>query len=139
MKHLKPTTSLLPAAAALIAAASTLSGCAGDTAASGDAIKIGAILELTGNQAAYGTTALSGAQLAIDEINRAGGLLGRKVEFVPLDDKSEPSEAASAAQKLADAGVVALIAPMTSSNALAAVPITNGSHIPSITPTSTNR
>ena len=57
---------------------------------------------------------------------------GKKLELVSLDNKSEPSEAASAAQKLVDEGVVAMVAPNMSSNALAAVPITGGAKIPSI-------
>ncbi len=114
-----------------------LTGCGGGKSG-GDTIKIGTDLEMTGNQAAYGTDAVHGAQLAVEEINKNGGVLGKKLELVSLDNKSEPSEAASAAQKLVDEGVVAIIAPNMSSNALAAVPITNGAKIPSISPGGTN-
>lgn len=139
MKHLKK---ILFASAAAVLAASALTGCGGSGGSSsgsdGDTIKIGTDLEMTGNQAAYGADAMRGAQLAVDEINKAGGVLGKKLELVSLDNKSEPSEAASAAQKLVDEGVVAVVAPNMSSNALAAVPILNGAKIPSISPGGTN-
>ncbi len=139
MKHLKK---ILFASAAAVLAASALTGCGGSGGSSsgsdGDTIKIGTDLEMTGNQAAYGADAMRGAQLAVDEINKAGGVLGKKLELVSLDNKSEPSEAASAAQKLVDEGVVAVVAPNMSSNALAAVPILNSAKIPSISPGGTN-
>lgn len=136
MKHLKK---ILFASAAAALAAAALTGCGGSGSKSeGDTIKIGTDLEMTGNQAAYGADAMRGAQLAVDEINKAGGVLGKKIELVSLDNKSEPSEAASAAQKLVDEGVVAVIAPNMSSNAIAAVPILNGAKIPSVSPGGTN-
>lgn len=124
-------------------AAGALAGCGGGSGGGGsskseDTIKIGTVLEMTGGQAAYGTDALRGAQLAAEQINAAGGVLGKKIELVSLDNKSEPSEAASAAQKLVDEGVIAMIAPNMSSNCLAAVPITNGAKIPSVSPGATN-
>lgn len=114
-----------------------LTGCGGSKSG-GDTIKIGTDLEMTGNQAAYGTDAVHGAQLAVEEINKNGGVLGKKLELVSLDNKSEPSEAASAAQKLVDEGVVAVVAPNMSSNTLAAVPILDGAKIPSVSPGATN-
>ena len=140
MKNL--SKKILIASLAAVTAASVLAGCGGEKggsgSAKGDTIKIGTDLEMTGNQAAYGMDALHGAQLAVEEINKAGGVLGKKLELVSLDNKSEPSEAASAAQKLVDEGVVAMVAPNMSSNALAAVPITGGAKIPSISPGATN-
>lgn len=132
---------ILTASALLTALA--LTGCSpssdtGPGPAQGDTIRIGANLEMTGGQAAYGTGAVRGATLAVDEINAAGGVLGKQLELVALDNKSEPSESASAAQKLVDGGVVALIAPTTSSCALASVPITNSAGIPSVSSTATN-
>lgn len=83
MKHLKK---ILFASAAAVLAASALTGCGGSGGSSsgsdGDTIKIGTDLEMTGNQAAYGADAMRGAQLAVDEINKAGGVLGKKLELV---------------------------------------------------------
>lgn len=137
MKHLKK---ILFTSAAAVLAASALAGCGGGSGSKsdGDTIKIGTDLEMTGNQAAYGQDAIRGAKLAVEEINKNGGVLGKKLELVSLDNKSEPSEAASAAQKLVDEGVVAVVAPNMSSNTLAAVPILDGAKIPSISPGGTN-
>lgn len=132
------TKKIISASLAATLAAGLLAGCGGTGSKGGDTIKIGTDLEMTGNQAAYGQDAVSGAKLAVEEINKNGGVLGKKLELVSLDNKSEPSEAASAAQKLVDEGVVAVVAPNMSSNTLAAVPILNGAKIPSVSPGATN-
>lgn len=136
------TKKMICVSLAALAAAGLFAGCGGskggDSAKGGDTIKIGADLEMTGNQAAYGQDAVNGAKIAIDEINKNGGVLGKKLELVALDNKSEPSEAASAAQKLVDEDVVAVIAPNMSSNTLAAVPILDGAKIPAVSPGATN-
>ncbi len=137
MMHSMKTRMITGTAAALVAA-TILTGCGGSKAGSGDTIKIGMNLELTGGQAAYGNDSQKGAQLAVEEINKNGGVLGKKLELVPADNKSEPSEAAAAAQKLADEGVVTVIGPLTTSAMLAAVPIMDGAKVPSVTPSATN-
>ncbi len=129
---------MIGAALAAVMAAGVLAGCGGGKSGGGDTIKIGMNLELTGGQAAYGNDSQKGAQLAVEEINKNGGVLGKKLELVPADNKSEPSEAAAAAQKLADEGVVTVVGPLTTSAMLAAVPIMDGAKIPSLTPSATN-
>lgn len=129
---------MIGAAMAALMAAAVLTGCGGKGKSSGDTIKIGMNLELTGGQAAYGNDSQKGAELAVEEINKKGGVLGKKLELVPADNKSEPSEAAAAAQKLADEGVVTVVGPLTTSAMLAAVPIMDGAKIPSLTPSATN-
>src|ERR1700758_5597552 len=81
------------AAAALFAAGLTTQGFA-------DTIKIGVNEPLTGPFAASGTYVVNGAKIAADEINAKGGLLGRKIELVIEDNKSNPTEAAAVAEKL---------------------------------------
>src|SRR2546423_4060409 len=63
-------------------------------------IKIGVTEPLTGAFAASGTYVVNGAKIAADEINAAGGVLGRKIELVIEDNKSNPTEAAAVAEKL---------------------------------------
>src|SRR3954462_542632 len=63
-------------------------------------IKIGVNEPLTGAFAASGTYVVNGAKIAADEINAKGGLLGRKIELVIEDNKSNPTEAAAVAEKL---------------------------------------
>ncbi|MGA2456966.1 MAG: ABC transporter substrate-binding protein, partial [Terriglobales bacterium] len=53
-------------------------------------IKIGELNVLSGSFAAYGKSGRQGAQLAIDEINASGGLLGRKLELIQVDDQAKP-------------------------------------------------
>lgn len=131
-------TKMIAGAAAALLAAMALTGCGGSKAGSGDTIKIGVNMELTGSQASYGVDGLQGAQMAVEEINANGGVLGKKLELVTADNKSEPSESASAVQKLVDEKVSVIVGAITSSNTLAAVSISNGDGVPSITPGSTN-
>ena len=67
---------------------------------SGDTIRIGIAAPLTGTSASYGELMVDGAQIAIDEINEAGGVNGKMLELVQMDDKNDPSEAALVAQIL---------------------------------------
>ncbi|GJD57437.1 ABC transporter substrate-binding protein [Methylobacterium dankookense] len=70
------------------------------TGARADAIRIGVNEPLTGPFAASGTYVVNGARIAADEINAKGGVLGRKIELVIEDNKSNPTEAAAVAEKL---------------------------------------
>ncbi|MFJ1245054.1 ABC transporter substrate-binding protein, partial [Bacillus amyloliquefaciens] len=80
----------------------------------------------SGAVASYGSSIKQGAELAIEEINAAGGIDGKQVEFVPVDNKSENSEATNAAIKLATQDkVTAMIAPATSGNVIATAQIAN--------------
>jgi branched-chain amino acid transport system substrate-binding protein len=87
-----------------------LSACAG-TAKKDDTIKIGAALCLTGIQAPLDEPALKGAQVAVDEINKKGGVLGKQLELINLDCKSDPVTTGNVAVQLVDQGVKAIIAP----------------------------
>ncbi|MEK4427532.1 ABC transporter substrate-binding protein [Solibacillus sp. FSL K6-1523] len=103
-------------------------------AVSGDVIKIGANLELSGGVASYGSSIGDGAKLAVEEINAAGGIDGKKIELITVDNKSENAEATTAAIRLAEKDkVVAMLAPATSGNALATVEIANKYKVPIVT------
>src|SRR3979490_2990130 len=69
-------------------------------AAEAQTIKIGVNEPLTGAFAAFGTYVVNGAKIAADEINAKGGILGKKLELVIEDNKSNPTEAAAVAEKL---------------------------------------
>ncbi|MBE0418027.1 MAG: ABC transporter substrate-binding protein [Coriobacteriia bacterium] len=92
-----------------------LGGCGGSDGAeapdTGEPILIGAALCQTGIQAPLDEPALRGAQLAIDELNANGGILGRPVEFINMDGKSDPVTVGNVAKQLIDQGAVAIIAP----------------------------
>ena len=68
--------------------------------ASAETIKIGVNEPLTGAFAASGTYVVNGAKIAADEINAKGGILGKQIELVIEDNKSNPTEAAAVAEKL---------------------------------------
>jgi branched-chain amino acid transport system substrate-binding protein len=86
------TTATVLAGAVLTAALSTI--------AAADTVKIGVNQPLTGAVAASGNYVANGARIAADEINAQGGLLGQQVELIIEDNKSNPTEAVAAAEKL---------------------------------------
>lgn len=115
-----------------------MSGCGRD-AASKNEIPIGFYGAMTGQQATFGTSNKEGVDLAVDEINAKGGVLGKKIEIIAADDQSNPTQAATVVEKLINRdGVVAIIGEVASSNSLAAAPIAQNAHIPMLTPASTN-
>ncbi|MDN4494068.1 ABC transporter substrate-binding protein [Ureibacillus aquaedulcis] len=117
---------------------SSTGGSSSSAGESSDVIKIGANLELSGAVASYGSSIKDGAELAIEEINAAGGIDGKQIEFVPVDNKSESAEATNAAIKLATQDkVTAMIAPATSGNAIATAQIANQYKIPTVTASGT--
>ncbi len=74
-----------------------------------DTIKIGSALSLTGIQGPLDAPALKGAQVAVDEINKKGGVLGKKLELIYLDGKSDPATVANVTVQLIDNGSKAII------------------------------
>ena len=86
-----------------------------------DTIKIGYFGPLTGGTAQAGQAALNGVEIAVDELNAAGGVLGRQLEIVSYDDKSSPEEALKCATKLVQVDEVnAIFGSLHSANVLAA-------------------
>ncbi|HEY9881819.1 MAG TPA: ABC transporter substrate-binding protein [Leptolyngbyaceae cyanobacterium] len=89
------------------------------TAASGDAIDIGALMPLTGDLQAYGESAVNGINLAIEEINAAGGVMGKPLKLAIGDTQTAPQPSIDAAQKLISVeGVKVVIGPMSSGEAI---------------------
>ena len=106
---------------------------------SGDTIKVGANFELTGNVANYGNATIEGLQLAIDEANEAGGVGGKKIELVSVDDKSEAAESINAATKLiSDDDVKVIIGPATTGLVLAETQTATDAKVPIIAPCATS-
>lgn len=106
---------------------------------SDDPIKIAVAGSMTGDYTVYGETSYRGAEMAAEEINANGGVLGRQIELVKMDDKASPQEAASVAQKIvSDEDIVAVIGNIFSSTTLAAGPIYEKEGIPAIAITASN-
>ncbi|MHC1629021.1 MAG: ABC transporter substrate-binding protein [Candidatus Nezhaarchaeales archaeon] len=104
-----------------------------------DEIKIGVLLPLSGDLGSIGQKMLRGAQLAVDQINKAGGIAGRKVVLVVGDTKANPEEAVAEAQRLInEEGVKVIIGAATNPSTLAIAPIANERHVVVISPSSTS-
>ncbi len=133
--------STLIVSSALLLGTLTACGAKDDKSSSSadDTIKVGLNLELSGNVASYGSGIAAGAELAIKEINDAGGIDGKKIETVKVDNKSDAAEATSAALKLATQDkVVAQIGSATSGNTVAAVQVADQNKMPLISPSGTS-
>jgi len=90
-------------------------------AQSGEPVRIGALLPLTGGGAQYGPTMAKVAQMVAEEVNRAGGVLGRRVELIVEDDQTNPEPGTRAARKLIDVNRVCAIAGGWASSVASAV------------------
>jgi branched-chain amino acid transport system substrate-binding protein len=103
------------------------------------AIKIGVFLDLSGGTAAFGRSTLQGIRLAVDKINKGGGINGQPIEIISRDDQGLSYQAATVATSLIDEDrVAALIGEVASSFSLAAAPKAQASRVPMISPASTH-
>ena len=137
---------------ALVLAASTLTACGGDSAettaaqeeteaqgeetpaAEGGEFVIGAIGPITGAAAVYGNAVMNGAQIAVDEINAAGGVNGMTLVLNPQDDEHDPEKSVNAYNTLKDAGAKAILGSVTSDPCIAVLERTAADHMFQITP-----
>ncbi|WP_019777434.1 ABC transporter substrate-binding protein, partial [Streptococcus sobrinus] len=104
----------------------------------GDTIKIGVDMELTGPVSAYGSAENKGIKLAVEEINKAGGVDGKKLELVTKDNKSDNAESSTAATNLAVQNQVnAIIGPATSGAVSAASLNAQKTGVPLLSPSGT--
>ncbi len=111
----------------------------GNAAAGGGDILVGEYGSLSGPQATFGQSTHNGIMMAVDEVNGAGGVNGRKIKVLTEDDQSKQEEAANAVTKLiSQNGVLAVLGEVASSASMAAAPICQSNKVPMITPSSTN-
>jgi branched-chain amino acid transport system substrate-binding protein len=118
-----------------------LSACGGgsDTTAPAEEILIGEYGSLTGSTATFGISTRNGIDIAVDEINKAGGILGKQVRVIVEDDQGLAAEAQTVVTKLITVDkVVAVLGEVASSNSIAAAPVAQQNGIPMISPSSTN-
>ena len=122
-----------------VCASSYLASCNGGSRSSADEIVIGEYGSLTGTTATFGISTKNGIDMAIEEVNKAGGLLGKQVRVIVEDDQGKPEEAQTVVTKLITKDqVVAVLGEVASSNSLAAAPVAQQNGIPMISPSSTN-
>lgn len=149
---------LLASIAAVTVAASLLAGCgskeaaetttkteasetkAGETEAKDEGtIKIAVAAPMTGDNSEYGLGFYTAAQMKVDEVNAAGGVLGKQVELVQYDDKNSPEEAQTIAQQIAsDGDIVGVIGHFASGVCMVAAPIYQENGIIEISPSSSH-
>lgn len=135
---------LFASALAAVLAVGVLTGCgakpadpAGNSTATGDTIKLGVLAPLTGDVSVYGVAAKNGIELAINEINAAGGLLDKQIELMVEDEKGDVAEAVNGYNKLMSKGMVALLGDVTSKPTIAVAELAAADGLPMITATGT--
>ena len=110
---------------------------AGDTADTDEKLVIGVISPNTGSLAAYGNGVVTGADLAVEQINAAGGILGHEVELIKTDDQSDPTECLNAFNSLVAQGVGLIIGSATSGCTSAITDAANEEEVCLLSPTAT--
>jgi branched-chain amino acid transport system substrate-binding protein len=122
--------------------AAALAGCKkpdGEAGSSADTIVIGEYASLTGKEAAFGRSSHRGTEIAIDAINKAGGLLGKPVKLITEDTQSKEGESSTVVAKLISRDkVIAVLGEVASGRSLEAGPICQQNKVPMISPSSTN-
>jgi branched-chain amino acid transport system substrate-binding protein len=104
-----------------------------------ETIKIGEYASLTGKEAAFGQSSHKGTLLAVEQVNAAGGVLGRQIELVSDDNQSKQGESATIVKKLIFRDkVVGILGEVASMRSLEAAPICQVYKVPMISPSSTN-
>jgi branched-chain amino acid transport system substrate-binding protein len=95
----------------------------GQKAASGSTVKIAVAVPLTGDNAEYGKSFLTAAEIMVEKWNKAGGVLGKQIEIVQFDDKNSAEEAASIAQKIvSDKDIIGVLGHFSSGVSMTAAP-----------------
>lgn len=106
-------------------------------AGAAEPLKIGLAVPLSGPDAGFGQGARFGAEQAVADINRAGGVAGRRLQLVVQDDAADPKQAAAAARRLAEGGVRFVVGHLTSGAAATASPVYEEAGIVAVTPGAT--
>ncbi len=111
---------------AVFGAASAFGSLARPSYGQSQTIRLGLLAPLSGSQEVIGRYQLAGATIAVNQINQAGGVLGRKIELVTRDDKAAPAAGVAAAKDLAGNGVNLMLGVLSSGVALAIAPTLQG-------------
>ena len=137
MKMLKKAASIVLASAMVVSLAACGSSNDKGSSADTDTFKIGGIGPTTGDNAIYGTAVKNGIQLAVDEINAAGGINGKQIEYKFEDDQSDAEKSVNAYNTLKDWGMQMLIGTTTSTPCTAVVEESHNDNLFQLTPSAT--
>lgn len=109
-----------------------------DLSAAAESIKIAAIFSQTGEASSISYEHLITVRFAVDEINKNGGILGKRIELIELDNGSTALGSRQAALRAVNEGVTAVLGGSWSSHALGMAPVLQKAGVPMLTPTATN-
>jgi len=134
---LRQSTLLAGGLGVAAAVALTLGGCSSGGGA--DTINVGEFASLTGKESAFGQSSHNGTLIAVDELNAAGGVLGKKIKLLTEDTQSKAGESQTVVNKLVSRDhVIAVLGEVASGRSLEAAPVCQGAGVPMISPSSTN-
>lgn len=120
------------------AASTAASGAAsGSASASGDTIKVGLLAPLTGDVSVYGIAVANGANLYLKQVNEAGGINGKQIEVVEMDEQGDATQAVTCFTQMVDQGITALIGDVTTTPTLAVVAESQDYNMPMVTASAT--
>ena len=122
--------------AAASGAASTAASTAG-AAASGDTIKVGVLGPLTGDVSVYGQAVVNGATLRLKQANEEGGINGKQIEIISMDEQGDPTQAVTCFTKMCDQGITALVGDVTTAPTLAVAAESADYNMPMVTASAT--
>ena len=140
------------AAAGVVAAAGVLTACGGSSssstaaasasasgsaAASGETIKVGVLGPLTGDVSVYGQAVVNGATLYLKQVNEAGGVNGKQLEIISMDEQGDETQAVTCFTKMVDQGLTALVGDVTTAPTLAVAAESAEYNMPMVTASAT--
>ena len=137
------------AAAGVSAAALALTACGGSSstaapastaagsAASGDTIKVGVLGPMTGDVSVYGLAVINGATLYLDQVNANGGVNGKQLEVITMDEQGDATQAVTCFTKMCDQGITALVGDVTTTPTLAVAAESADYNMPMVTASAT--
>ena len=119
------------------ASASTAAGSAAGSAASGDTIKVGVLGPMTGDVSVYGLAVINGATLYLDQVNANGGVNGKQLEIITMDEQGDATQAVTCFTKMCDQGITALVGDVTTTPTLAVAAESADYNMPMVTASAT--
>ena len=119
------------------ASASTAAGSAAGSAASGDTIKVGVLGPMTGDVSVYGLAVINGATLYLEQVNANGGVNGKQLEIITMDEQGDATQAVTCFTKMCDQGITALVGDVTTTPTLALAAESADYNMPMVTASAT--
>jgi len=129
---------LIASLLSLVLTACNKPGDGGGSGGAGGEIRIGEFASLTGKEAAFGNSSHKGTLLAIEDVNAAGGVLGKKLKLITEDNRTTQGESATVVRKLISRDkVIAILGEVASGRSLEGASVCQPNKIPMISPSST--